>query len=160
MSKDKKVAFTWIITILKKLNIPFFIIGGLAAIAYGATRPLEDIDFDIPEEKFSLLKMEVKDFIIYGPDQFKDESWDLLLMTLQYHDQLIDFSGAFHTKIYNKITHQWQAIPADFLTVKIKNIFGLEVPVIARDELLAYKKALARPVDLLDIEQITLDKNQ
>src|SRR5688572_16300745 len=116
MNVETNVAFTWIITILKKLNIPFQITGGLAAVAYGATRPLAGIDFDIPEEKFSLLKNEVKCFIIYGPEQFKDESWDLLLMTLKYHDQLIDFSGAYHTKIYNKMTHQWQVMPADFST--------------------------------------------
>jgi hypothetical protein len=121
---------------------------------------LEDIDFDVPEENFLLLKNEVKDFIVYGSEQFKYESWDLLLMTLQYHDQLIDFSEAFHTKTYNKITHHWQAILADFSTVEIKNIFGFEVPMIVRDELLAYKKALARHMDLIDMEQLTLDKNQ
>jgi hypothetical protein len=160
MNRDANTAFHWIITILNKLNIPFQISGGLAAIAYGATRPLEDIDIDIPEEKFSLLDEEVKDFIIYGPECFKDESWDLLLMTLNYHQQLIDFSGAFHTKIFNKDLKVWQAIPANFSTAEIKNIFGLDVPVIAKDELLSYKKALARPVDLMDIEQLNRDKNQ
>lgn len=83
MSHDKntKAAFHWIVNILKKFNTPFQIAGGLAAIVYGANRPLEDIDIDIPEEYFSLIKEEVKDFIIYGPAQFKDETWDLMLMT-------------------------------------------------------------------------------
>lgn len=154
MRKSAKTAFVWIINILKKLNIPFQITGGLAAIAYGVKRPLEDIDIDISEEHFSLVKTQVKNFIVNYPERFKDESWDLLLMTLNYHGQLIDISGAFCCKIYNKKTHQWQHFPTDFSKITIKKIFDVEVPVIAQEELLYYKNIIARPVDLIDIQQI------
>lgn len=153
-NKDTQAAFIWITNLLKKLTIPFQISGGLAAIAYGANRPLEDIDILIPEEYFSLMKEEVNDFIQFGPAQYKDESWDLLLMTLSYKEQLIDLCGAFHTKIYNIKTEEWQLFAIDFSKFKIKNLFGIDVPVIPLDELLFYKKIIARPVDLIDIEQI------
>jgi ribosomal protein S18 acetylase RimI-like enzyme len=153
-NKDTKAAFIWIIDILKKLNIPFQIAGGLAAIAHGASRPLEDIDIDIPEEYFPLVKDEVKNFIVYGPNQFKDETWDLMLMTLNYKGQLIDLSGAFYTKVYNKNTKKWQVFSTNFAKVDMKKCFDLDVPVISKDELLSYKKIIARPVDLIDIEQI------
>lgn len=149
-----EAAFAWIINILQNLNIPYQVTGGLAAIAYGATRPLEDIDIDIPEEKFDLVRSAVKEFVIYGPAQFKDESWDLMLMTLNYHTQLIDLSGAFTTKIYNKHTNAWEHLPANFSTVEIKNIFGIKVPVIAKAELIYYKKTIARSVDLIDLKQL------
>lgn len=154
MDKNTKAALIWIINILNKLHTPFQITGGLAAIAYGATRPLEDIDIDIPEEKFAVVKAEVEDFIIYGPDQFKDESWDLMLMRLMYRGQLIDLSGVFHTKIYNKITNKWQHLTTDFSMTEIKDIYGVQAPIISKDELIYYKRVIARPVDLIDIELI------
>jgi hypothetical protein len=147
-------AFIWIINILTQLNVPFQVAGGLAAITYGSTRPLEDIDIDIAEDKFVLVKAEVNDFIIYGPTQFKDETWDLMLMTLNYHGQLIDLSGAYDTKIYDKENNKWRHLSADFTTSEIKNIFGVAVPVISKCELLYYKKIIARPVDLIDVAQI------
>jgi hypothetical protein len=154
LQKNTKVAFFWITDILKRLNIPYQITGGLAANLYGANRPLEDIDIDIPEECFSTIKSEVKDFIVYEPARFKSETWDLMLMTLNYKGQLIDLSGAFGTKICNKFTNEWQDYPADFSKVEIKKCFDIDVPVISKNELLFYKKVISRSVDLIDVEQI------
>lgn len=158
INNEAKNAFHWIVTILKELNIPFQIAGGLAANIYGSRRLLEDIDIDIPEDCFSIIKAEVKDFIVYEPTQFKDETWDLMLMTLNYKGQLIDLSGAYHTKICNKLTKEWQNFPADFSKSEIKKCFDIDVSVIPRDELLFYKKIIARPVDLIDVEQIETNK--
>lgn len=41
--KNTKSALIWITDILKQHQIPFQISGGLAAIAYGATRPFSKI---------------------------------------------------------------------------------------------------------------------
>lgn len=152
--KNAKAALHWIINILNKINVPFQIAGGLAANIYGSNRPLEDIDIDIPEEFFSQIKDEVKDFITYGPSQFKDGTWDLMLITLNYNGQLIDLSGASNTRIFNKNTQNWQLCRVDFSKAVIKKCFNIDLPVIAKDELLFYKKIIARPVDLVDIEQI------
>lgn len=152
--KQTKEALIWITDILKKHHIPFQITGGLAARAYGAVRELEDIDIDIPEDKFELLIKEVGPYIIYGPDYFKDESWNLYLLTLRYKNQDIDLSGAYHGKIYHQKSKTWVKLITDFSMVEYKEIMGLKLPVISREELIAYKKILARPVDLLDIQQM------
>jgi len=152
--KDTQTALRWITDILKKHHVPFQIAGGLAAIAYGSTRELEDIDIDIPEEKFSIIKDEVESFITFGPAQFKSDSWDLLLMTLNYHGQDIDLSGAHTTKIYDKQNRKWKKLITDFSKVNFINLYGVDLPVIPREELIAYKTALARPVDLLDVKQL------
>jgi len=151
---NTKEALIWITNILKKHNIPFQITGGLAVLAYGSTRQLADIDIDIPEESFVKIRNEVSSYISFGPDQYKSECWDLFLMTLNYHGQEIDLSGAYSTKIYNKRDNIWVKIITDFLNVNYVNIYGIKLPVIGRHELMAYKKILARPVDLLDVEYL------
>lgn len=154
MMKNTKAALIWITDILKKHQIPFQISGGLAAIAYGASRPLDDIDIDIPNDKFDLIIQEVQPFIIYGPSRFKSDKWDLLLMTLTYEGQDIDLSGADDTHIWNEQTKSWVKLTENLKKVPIKNVFGLPLPVIPYPSLINYKKMLARDVDLIDIEQI------
>jgi hypothetical protein len=151
---NTKEALTWIINLIKKYNIPFQIAGGLAVQAYGSTRKLMDIDIDIPEEDFKKIRKEIESFIIFGPEQFKDENWKIFLITLNYQGQEIDIGGAYKTKIYDKKTKCWKRIVTDYSKVEYKNIYGLILPVIGRKELIAYKKILARPVDLLDIEYL------
>jgi hypothetical protein len=152
MMKD---ALYWIVNILNELHIPFQIAGGLAAHAYGAHRPLIDIDIDVPEQSFDRIKNKLKSTIVYGPAIYQSDEWDLMLMTLDYKNQPIDLCGAYQTKIYDKNSQQWVAIPVNFSTTQIKTIFGLDVPVINKSELIYYKKILAREVDIIDINQIS-----
>jgi hypothetical protein len=152
--RDIKSSLIWITELLKRLDIPFQIAGGLAAHAYGTTRELWDIDIDIPEDKFELLKPHVKPFIIYGPEVYTSKNWQLLLMTLNHHDQLIDLGGAYNTQIFNPKTNQWHKLITDFSKAIPLKILGLTLPVISRTELIAYKKILSRTVDLQDISEI------
>lgn len=151
---NTKEALVWITGILKQHQIPFQISGGLAAIAYGASRPLADIDIDIPDSKFDLLIDEVKPYITYGPERFKSDKWDLMLMTLNYRDQEIDLSGADSTYIFNEQMQQWIKLDEDFSKVNLKTIFDLSLPVIPIKNLINYKKILSREVDLIDLKQI------
>lgn len=141
----------WITKILTKHKIPYQIAGGLAVRAYGSTRPLQDIDIDIPEEDFDKIIEDVREYITFGPDRFNDETWSLYLMTLNYRGQDIDICGAYKTRIYNKLCGTWDKIITNLSRVTYLDIDGLTLPVIPRDELIAYKKVLARPVDWLDL---------
>jgi hypothetical protein len=136
MNNTKK-ALIWITNILKNHAISFQITGGLAARVYGSTRELIDIDIDIPENDFEKIKEEVKPFIIFGPSHFKSENWDLFLMTLNYHGQEIDLSGAENTKIYDNKNKAWVEILTDFSKVRYMDIEGLTLPVIEREALMA-----------------------
>ena len=138
---------TWISAILKKHNIPFQITGGLAAHAYGATRPLNDIDIDIPEDRFQEIIPEVEPYIIEGPERFKNSVWDIYVITLNYHGQEIDIGGAYTTRIRDEKTHVWHDLKADLATAETRNIFGIEVPVVNRQDLIEYKSWLALPND-------------
>src|SRR5688572_2596281 len=112
--KNTKKALIWIIDILKKYQIPFQITGGLAAMAYGATRPLEDIDIDIPDDQFDRIISDVQPYITYGPSRFKNDKWDLMLMTLNYEGQEIDLSGADSVSVFDEKTKKWIKLEEDY----------------------------------------------
>jgi len=153
-----KQALIWITNILKKHTISFQITGGLAAIVYGANRPLADIDIDISDNQFDSIIDDVKSYIIFGPKRFKNDKWDLMLMTLNYHGQEIDLSGADSTHIFNEVRHEWILLNEDLMKVSQKKVFDLDLPVIPLPNLFYYKKILAREVDLIDIKQIESKK--
>ena len=148
--RSAKPAFIWIISILKKRKIPFQISGGMAARVWGAKRELADIDINVDLENFDEILPEVKKFVIFGPGKYKDKNWDLYEMTLRYRGQEIDICRASDQKIFNKNTKKWESLRIDFSTSRNKQVFGLPVSVMPKDELIDYKIKLRRPVDLKD----------
>lgn len=154
MNKTQKSALIWITTLLKKYQIPFQLTGGFAARVYGASRPLADIDIDIPNDKFEIIKKDVSEFVTYGPEHFKSDKWDLLLMTLNYQGQEIDLSGIDHTKIFDDKRGLWVELSGNLSQATICNIDELILPVIPKSNLIAYKKILARPEDIVDVNEM------
>ena len=150
-SKSTLTALRWIIDIFKKHNVTYQITGGLAAKIYGATRLLVDIDIDIPNDCVKTILNDIKPYLIYGPTRYQDEQWDILLLTLDYNGQLIDISGADDSLVYDLTQKLWVKCEVNFSTSIQKKIDDMSVMVIARDELIKYKLALKRDVDLLDI---------
>ena len=151
MNSNTREALVWISEILKRHRIPFQITGGLAVQAYGSSRPLADIDIEIAEDDFNTIMHEVAAHITFGPAIYKSELWDLYLMTLNYQGQEIDISGAHQTKIFNKVENCWVTLMVNLSKAVYVDIDGLNLPVIPRHELIAYKKILSRPVDLIDL---------
>ncbi len=153
--RDTKIALVWITRLLESLDIPYQIAGGLAANAYGAKRELADIDIDIPQNGFNKILESVKEYVIYGPSHYRDNHWDLYVMTLCYQEQEIDLASIDNVKIFNALTRQWESLETDLSKAYRIELMGVKVPVISKNELLSYKKMLGRPVDLLDIEGLT-----
>jgi len=149
-----KNALIWIVDILNKKKIPFQISGGFAAKIYGSPRPLNDIDIDIPDDNFSDIYDDIKPYLIYGPDHYIDEKWDAQLATLNYKGQEMDISGATKGKMSNKDKSLWLPYPCDFNKITYQKVFNIEVPVIPREDLIAYKKELDGEHQLIDIKSI------
>jgi len=154
-SKNTEGAFRWIIGILQKHNVPFQIKGGFASRLYGVDRELADIDISIPEDRFDELLPDIRNFIKSGPRQYLDEEWDIKLITLKYEGQYIDIAGAFEKKNFDKTNQKWVNIPSNFDTSVYMYVYGLNVPVIAKEELIAYKKLILRDVDIFDINALS-----
>ena len=134
-------ALDWILSILRKNNIDYQITGGLAANLYGSTRELYDIDLEVSDYDVYRLGEICSEYIVYGPERYVDEHFDLLLMTLKYRNQLIDVCGI--DKMSIKGFRQ---------TIDLNNAVDIGgYRVVGLGDLIAYKKLLGREVDLIDI---------
>ena len=154
--RKTKEAFTWIIGILKEHKIPFQITGGFAANIYGSNSVLVDIDIGIPDEKIFEIQNRVKKFIIYGPKRYKDNVFDLLLMTLKYKGQEMDIYGINSEKLFNKKTNKWNKARINLSKTTKKKVFNLIVSIIPLKDLISYKKKISRNVDIQDIKALSM----
>ena len=153
-SEKAKNALGWIINVLQNSKQPYQITGGLAAKFYGSNRPLVDIDIDVPNKTLAILFPVIKPFLIYGPERYKDDDWDILLATINYNDQLIDLSGADDGQIFDKKSNRWTSCEVDFSTAVETTIENINVKIIEKFSLIKYKSCLRRAVDLQDITNI------
>lgn len=147
-------ALKWIVAILKKHSVPFQISGGFAAHIYGSKRPVNDIDLDVPEKKLQTIVADVEKYITFGPGRFQDDKWDLDIIVLNYEGQMIDISGAYTTKIYDEKKRKWENYPSKFETAHIKNVYGIQVPVMDPKYLIEYKKILNGEHQKVDIHAV------
>lgn len=142
MTQKLDNALRWIVGILNKHNIKYQISGGFAAHIYGAQRAVNDIDIEIPDTNFGKILDEVKPYLTFGPGQYTDKKWDLLLMTLNYNGQEIDICGGQNTRIFDSTRNKWVNSNANFETAKKIKFMGLELSVIDPQELIDYKTLL------------------
>ncbi len=147
-------AFKWIIELLNKEGIPFEIDGGLAAKFYGSDRELADIDINITKKGFNKLLPLVQEYTTFGPARYKDNNWDLTLMSLKYAGQNIDISPLGEIKYFDKEDGVWLDFPNEFDDVRIMDYLGMKIPVVNEIKLMIYKKQLGRGVDKKDYKSM------
>ena len=134
-----KNSLDWIIN--KLSGIDYQITGGLAANLYGSGRDVYDIDIEVHDADVYKVYEVCKDYVIYGPERYMDEHFDLLLMTLEYGGQLIDVCGIDSMSIRGE-------------SQEIDLGSAVEVDgyrVVCLGDLIEYKRLLGREVDLIDI---------
>jgi hypothetical protein len=151
---DTARALAWIVHTPRQHQIPFQAVGGLAARAYGATRPIIDLDFYIAMERFDDLRTSVAPFIRWGPQYYRDNSWDITFVKLEYAEQKIELGGVTNAMFFNRQANQWVAQVIDFHRSVLIEVLGTVVPVMPKAELIAYKRMLDRPVDQADIAEM------
>ncbi len=138
----------WMVGILNGLGIDYEVTGGLAAYLYGSKRDIYDIDIEVSDSLVWELAYECNDYVVYGPCRYVDDHFDLLLMTLEYHGQLIDVCGidSMYIRGEKQVIDLGQSVVMD--------VCGMDVRVVVLGDLVAYKKLLGREVDLFDVEAL------
>ncbi len=144
----------WITGILIEEEIPYQIVGGLAARAYGARRPLIDIDLYIPKWGLSKILPRVEKYVTRLPEHYLSDLFDITFMALEFEGQQIELGVAEGAKIFDTKENHWIPEKIDFNDSNNIEVEGVVVRVIPLDRLIKYKKILSRPVDLKDIEEI------
>ena len=144
-------ALKWIVDILDRHNIDYHISGGFAGKVFGSERGLNDIDIDISEKYFDRILPEISEYIIFGPARYKDDKWDLELITLNYKGQEIDISGADTLLISTKDRTQWIPVPTDFSKALDFTLNGIDIKIINPNDFLTYKLELDGDHQLEDI---------
>ena len=152
--RDTKKAFLWITDILDRNKIVYKISGGFVARIYGVNRELADIDIEVPEKDIAIIARETKPYIKFGPERYKDENWDLELLTLEYEGQEIDIACS-EANILNQEKKQWEKTISDLQDVNMTEVYGKVVPIEKIDTLISYKIKLGRKVDIEDVKQLS-----
>lgn len=147
-------ALIWIIEILNRLKIDYYISGGFAGKIFGSKRELNDIDINISEYNFKKLLPEISKYIIYGPARYKDAKWDLELITLNYKGQEIDIGGVESMLISNKKRTKWLSFYVNFNKVLKFDLNGMKLKIINPKDFILYKRELDGEHQLEDIKAV------
>lgn len=147
-------ALKWISNLLDEREIPFAVCGGLAAIAYGSTRPLNDIDLLVPGQHFQSVVTAGSEHVSKPAKRSREEGWHLEYIQFIYEGTKVEVGNAEQAEVFDSDASQWKALAIDFSRVRIIQVLGVKVPVMRVEDLIHYKRILNRPVDREDISQI------
>ena len=151
-----KEALKWIVKILKKENIRFNILGGLAAYAYGSKRILFDIDLSMSYKDMKKLTKITKKYVVEEPWKGTSSTslWKGGYMELNYKGIAIEIGETENTKFLNKNTKKWEKFPDGLKNSINKKVLGLILPIMPKKDLINYKSKLKRDVDLIDLKNL------
>ncbi len=148
------LAAQWIVGLLRDRNIPFLICGGLAARGYGSERDLNDIDLFVPGEHFSSVVQAGQEFVSKAAAHRQEEGWDLIYVQFKYEGIKVEIGNADDAGIFDAGNETWVPLNIDFSCYATVHLLGLELPLMVKEDLIRYKSALSRPVDIEDIRAI------
>ncbi len=155
--RNTNAALLWLIALLNDNYIPFEIDGGFAAKLYGATRPLADIDLNIEKKDFTKLVPLIHHYITFGPGTYKDNQWELYMVSMQYAGQNFDIGALGSMKIFDKKELKWKSYGKKLSLGSVIDYEGISLNVIGKKELITYKKILNRGVDRKDLIALNND---
>ena len=140
MVRSRKKCLQWIVKILRKRRVPFYISAGFAAKLYGSPRPLKDID--IPDKYFQEVLNETRKYVTWGPKRWLCKPWDVHVFTLTHNGYKIDISSGDTMRFYDIKKEKWVPGHSNFSKATRKKVFDMIVPVIPKKDLLYYKRLL------------------
>jgi hypothetical protein len=149
-------ALEWIVEALNRYHVPYQVVGGLAARAHGARRPIVVVDLYVPFDRAANMLEEIRPHIYWGPEHYVDDQWDLTFLKANFGGQKVELGdSSTHPRYFNVEAGHWEAQRVAYESSVTIRVFGVEVEVMPKDELIRYKRRLGREVDLNDVEQLT-----
>jgi predicted nucleotidyltransferase len=156
LTDAQKNVLRFLVNTFTEHGIEFQITGGLAAITYGAVRPLYDIDIDVYKKDVEKIRELLAQYIVedWNNDLEGDEdNFDLWMMSLVIDGVPIDISQLEDSRV-RRVGGEWTA-QSEVMNIEMRTIDGMSLPVLKKEDLIAYKQLIARDTDLEDIHQIS-----
>ena len=114
-----------------------------------------DLDFYVPTARLADVAKAATAYVVRAPAHYRDGSWDLAFMTLQYDGCEIEVGGADGARFFDRHVRRWRDAQIDLSRSIEFTILGVRVPTMRLDKLVEYKSALDRDVDRKDIEEMS-----
>ena len=148
-------ALRWITGLLEGLAIPYQVVGGVAARAHGATRPLVDIDSYVPDEDaLRAVARAAAEHLTARPAHHLDEHWDLTFLKLGRCGWTVEIAAAATAKVWDRRHRVWRPAAIEFDRSEEREVGGVMLRVMSRQQLIDYKEGLGREVDRLDLDEL------
>lgn len=154
MDHDAARALRWIADLLENHGVPYQVVGGVAARAHGASRPIADVDLYVPTFALTQIAQAVADHVTWGPGHVRQGGWDIVFLKLEYEGQLVELGGADQVRIFDSTAGRWHDERVALGDSVISEVLGTRVPVMPRDRLVEYKRRLDRDVDRQDLREM------
>jgi hypothetical protein len=155
--RRQRAALEWIVRAAGRHGLPYQVVGGLAALAHGGSRPLHDIDLYMPfgDPRWPDFLTEVKPHVVWGPESVVEGSWYLTYLKIDRHGQRIEIGDPAGLRIRDAATGEWIDQVIDFGSSVSRTALGCDIDVMPVDQLVAYKRILGRDVDRQDVRELT-----
>jgi hypothetical protein len=149
-------AVSWINDLFVRNKVPYLICGGFAAFVYGSKRMINDIDIFVPDDYFDLIVSLGQEYISKPAKHYIEEAegWNVKYVQFKYRETKIEVGSSKGVEIFDSSLKKWVGLEIDFSNIEYRMVYGINIPLMAIEELVNYKKVLARPVDREDIEAI------
>ena len=153
----KKVgeALAWIVGVLERHGVPYQVVGGLAARAYGAVRPIVDVDLYMPFDQAEDALEEIRPYVVWGPEHHAGDEWDLTFLKADFRGQRVELGDPSSVpRFFDRSKGHWVPQRVDYDAGVRIDVLGVWAWVMPEEELVPYKLALGREVDFDDVDQI------
>lgn len=141
--------------VLERHGVPYQVVGGLAARAYGATRPIVDVDLYVPFDRAEAALEEIRPHVVWGPKHHAGDEWDLTFLKADYGGQRVELGdSSSEPKFFDQHAGHWVPQCVDYEAGVRIELLGVRAWVMPEEELVRYKLVLGREVDLADVAQI------
>jgi len=147
-------ALAWLVELFRERGVRYAAAGGLAARAWGARRPLVDLDFYVHGEDLERVEVDLAPYVVQPLTELENDFWDLSLIRLQYAGVPVELSVGEGARYRESRTGEWHDACPKFGDCPEREVFGIPVRVLGLEPLLEYKRRVDRAVDRADVASL------
>lgn len=144
-------ALALVVGVLDRHEVSYQVGGGLAARAWGATRPLVDLDLWVPFEAAGAALAELEPRAVVPEGRTQQAQWDVALIVHEVAGCRVELMDAASHPRYRASEGEWHELPVRLDEGVVLPVLGHPALVMPRERLAEVKRRMDREVDRLDL---------